>query len=77
MSLSQTSMNDGKRLDSIRSEADIEADLKMIYGEARLGLPKTSNTPSPPPQERGELNVDLLVDKLRHMSHLSTITENR
>ena len=37
--------------------------------------PKTS--PSPPPQERGELNVDLLVDKLRHMSHLSTITENR
>ena len=42
----------------------------------RLVMPQKTS-PSPPPQERGELNVDLLVDKLRHMSHLSTITENR
>ena len=78
---SQTSV-DGARVaveNSIRSQADIEADLRMVYGEARFLPPKNTppGPPSPPTTSRGELNVDLLVDKLRNMSHLSTITENR
>ena len=46
-SLSSTASIDGKRLvmaeDSIRSQADIDSDLKMIYGEAKM-------RPNPSPQ---------------------------
>ena len=48
--------------------------LKMIYGDAKL---RTNPEPNPSSARKsGELDTDLLVDKLRNMSHLSTITEN-
>ena len=76
-SLSSTTSLDGKRLvtveDSIRSQADIDSDLRMIYGDTIL---KTSPAVLKSTSKSTELDTDLLVDKLRSMSHLSTITEN-
>ena len=46
----------------------------MIYGDAKF---RTNPEPNPNNSRKsGELDTDLLVDKLRNMSHLSTITEN-
>lgn len=59
---------------SIRSQADIDSDLTKIYGDPKM---RTNFEPNPGNSRKaGELDTELLVDKLRNMSHLSTITEN-
>lgn len=82
-SLTSTTSIDGKRLvmaeDSIRSQADIDSDLKMIYGDTIMKTnpsPSVVHQPLRHNQQSNTLDTDLLVDKLRSMSHLSTITEN-
>jgi len=59
---------------SIRSQADIDSDLTKIYGDPKMRINLEPNPVNS--RKAGELDTELLVDKLRNMSHLSTITEN-
>ena len=51
-----------------------------VCSDARIKtIPNSASAPqlpAPNSSKPGELDTDLLVDKLRNMSHLSTITEN-
>ena len=51
-----------------------------VCSDARIRtIPNSASAPqlpAPNSSKPGELDTDLLVDKLRNMSHLSTITEN-
>jgi hypothetical protein len=78
-SISSMSSVDGKRLvmaeDSIRSTVDIDSDLYRIYGDP--GITSTSSTSTVASAASDQhLDSSLVVERLRRMTNLSTITEN-
>lgn len=78
-SVSGVTAYDSKRLvsaeDSIRSSSDLDNDLGMIYSDARTSSgPKKSSGGSV--SSIPDLDSTMVADRLRHLSHLTTISEN-